>query len=87
MENQIRIRIYRDVFDTGKFNYDCSECSEVLGTRGTPLAATNSAMTHNNDKHRNTLQIHVCNCEECALAIYQLYLAEYQLYIAEYENL
>ena len=70
------IRIYRDSFNAGKFNFECPECGEVLGTSRTLLAATNSAMCHNSNKHYNTLQITICNCDECALAIYQLYLAE-----------
>lgn len=70
------IQIYRDAFNTGKFNYECQECTEVLGTGRTLIAATNSAMTHNSNKHYNTLQINICKCDKCALAIYQLYLAE-----------
>ena len=70
------IQIYRDTFQTGKFSFECLRCMEVLGTGKTLLAATNSSMSHNSDKHHNTLQITVCKCDECASAIYQLYLAE-----------
>lgn len=70
------ILIYLDALNTGKFNYECDECAEVLGTGKTLIAATNGAMTHNSNKHYNTLQINICKCDECASAIYQLYLAE-----------
>lgn len=70
------ILIYRDAFNTGKFNYECDECAEIFSTGCTLIAATNSAMAHNSNKHYNTLQIGVCTCDSCALAIYQLYLAE-----------
>ena len=71
------IQIYREVFNTGKFNYECLECMEVLGTGRTLIAATNGAMTHNQNAHAtNTLQISVCSCDACASEIYQLYLAE-----------
>lgn len=71
-----QVHIYRDHFNAGKFNYECLECAEVLGLGRTLIAATNSAMIHNIDKHYNTLQISICACDECAQAIYQLYLAE-----------
>ena len=71
------IQIYRDTFHTGKFNYECLECMEVLGTGRTLIAATNGAMTHNSNKHsRDRMEITVCNCSECDSAIYQLFLAE-----------
>ena len=71
------IQIYRDAFNTGKFNFECLECMEVLGTGSTLIAAVNSAMWHNSNKHHNNrLQITICKCDECESAIYQLYLAE-----------
>ena len=70
------IQIYRDSFNTGKFNFECLECMEVLGTGRTLLAAINSAMCHNSNQHDNELQITICKCDECAQAIYQLRLAE-----------
>ena len=70
------IQIYRDSFNIGKFNFECLECMEVLGTSRTLLAATDSAMCHNSNKHYNTLQITICKCDECAPAIYELRLAE-----------
>ena len=74
MENQVKI--YRGVFNTGKFSYECLECAEVLDTGRTLIAATDGAMIHNFSKHHNTLQITICKCDECALVIYRLYLAE-----------
>ena len=70
------IQIYRDTFQTGKFSIECLGCMEVMGTGRTLIAATNSAMAHNFNKHYNTLPITICKCDECALAIYQLYHAE-----------
>ena len=71
------IQIYLYAFNTGKFNSECLECMEVLSTGVTLLAATNSAMCHNSNKHHNNkLQITICNCDKCASAIYELRLAE-----------
>ena len=70
------ILIYRDALNTGKFSVECLRCMEVFRTGSTLIAATNSAMSHNSNKHCNTLPITICKCDKCALAIYQLYLAE-----------